>query len=67
VGNTATFTMSSQKAEMESEDTSASGDSVYNDPSAMPVLSIVLLALLMLALIAMLWLGIKKGVFVRRR
>ncbi|MDR2699027.1 MAG: hypothetical protein LBB30_05065 [Candidatus Methanoplasma sp.] len=67
VGDTATFKMSSQPAEMETEDMSASGSNIYNDQSSMPPLAMVLTALTVLALIVMVWLGIKKGVFVRRR
>ncbi len=66
-GSTATFGMTAQSAEMESEDMSASGDNIYNEESPVPITSIVLLALCVLALIAMIWLGIKKGVFVRRK
>lgn len=66
-GSTATFTMSAQPAEMESEDMSASGDNIYNEQSQMPAISFVLIALCILALIAMIWFGIKKGVFVRRK
>lgn len=59
--------MAPQPANMDSEDTSVSGDNVYNDPSSMPPMTYVLVALLILAFIAMIWLGMKKGVFVRRR
>jgi len=67
IGNVATCTMSPQNAEMDSSDMSASGGDIYDSPSPVPVLTIVLTALMILAFIAMIWLGIKKGVFVRRR
>ncbi|MDR3075432.1 MAG: hypothetical protein LBU30_05290 [Candidatus Methanoplasma sp.] len=67
VGNTATFKMEPQPAEMESEDMSASGNNIYNSKSTMPASFMVLIAFCILALIAMMWLGMKKGVFVRKK
>ncbi|MDR1405168.1 MAG: hypothetical protein LBJ20_06370 [Candidatus Methanoplasma sp.] len=67
VGNNATFSMNAQPAEMESEDMSASGSNVYDDSGSMPASSAALIALCILALIAMAWFGMKKGVFVRRK
>jgi len=66
-GNVAVFTLSAQPAEIESTDKSASGDNVYNDKSSVPAITLVLVVLLVILFILMLWLGIKKGVFVRRR
>jgi len=67
VGNTATFSMSAQPAELESSDMAAKGDGVHNEKSSVPIATMVLAALMVLAFILMIWLGIKKGVFVRRR
>lgn len=63
----ANISMSPQSASMESESMSASGDNIYNDPSSMSLISYVLVALVILAFIAVMWLGIKKGVFVRKK
>jgi len=59
--------IAAQSAKLEVQDTSVSGNNVFNEQSGIPGLTLVLLALAILAFIAMLWLGIKKGVFVRRR
>ena len=68
IGSTATINnMSAQPAEMEAEDMSASGNNIFGGPSPAPPLTIALVALAILAFIAMLWFGIKKGVFVRKR
>jgi len=66
-GNTATFSMSAQQAEMDASDMTATGDGVHKERSSIPIATMVLAALTVLAFILMLWLGIKKGVFVRRR
>ena len=66
-GNTARFTLSAQSAEIESTDKSASGDNVYNEKSSIPAMTLVLAVLFVILFILMLWFGIKKGVFVRKR
>ena len=55
-----------QSAQLEVQDTSASGTNIHSG-SGIPALTLVLLALAILAFIAMIWLGMKKGVFVRKR
>ena len=66
-GNTASFTMSPQSAEMETTDMSVEGDNIYNESSSLPILSAVLMALVIILFVAVMWFGMKKGVFVRRR
>jgi len=65
--NTATFSMSAQSAEVEAQNMNVTGNDVYNSPSPVPALTIVLIALCMIGAIAMIWMGVKKGVLVRRR
>ncbi|MCL2148343.1 MAG: hypothetical protein FWH47_03280 [Methanomassiliicoccaceae archaeon] len=59
--------MSAKGASMESEDMYAVGENIYGEPSPVPLTTVVLLAAFMLVLIAFAWVGIKKGVFVRKR
>ncbi|MCL2318026.1 MAG: hypothetical protein FWC44_03095, partial [Methanomassiliicoccaceae archaeon] len=56
-----------QPAKLEVQDASASGTNISNESSGIPGLTLVLLAAAIVMFIAMMWLGIKKGVFVRRR
>jgi len=65
---TVTFSqMNAQSAVMEAQGMSASGDNVFNSPSPVPLLTMILVILCIIGFIAMVWLGIKKGVLVRRR
>ena len=66
-GTSVTLRMSPQPAEMESSDMSANGDNIFNEKSSVPPMTMFLVALVVILFIAMLWLGMKKGVFVRRR
>ena len=67
-GSTATInSMSAQPAEMESEEMKADGDNIFGERAPLPPLTFVLLAVVILLMIAMFWLGMKKGVFVRKR
>ncbi|MCL2031709.1 MAG: hypothetical protein FWG96_00305 [Methanomassiliicoccaceae archaeon] len=59
--------MSAQEAQMGSEEMSASGNNIYGGPSPIPISTLAMMAIVILALIAVAWLGIKKGVFVRKR
>ena len=64
---TAKFTMNAQSAVMESQEMFATGNNISNSASPVPVLTLVLIVLSIVGIIAMVWLGIKKGVLVRRR
>ena len=66
-GRTATFTMSAQTAVMEAQDMFATGNNISNSSSPLPMSTMVMIALLIVGFIAMVWLGAKKGVLVRRR
>jgi asparagine N-glycosylation enzyme membrane subunit Stt3 len=67
-GSAITFTMKAQKdVEMKLNEASASGDNIYNNASDVPLFTIALVALCAVGLIAMIWFGMRKGVFVRRR
>jgi hypothetical protein len=59
--------VSAKEAVIDTEDTSASGNNIFNEPTPVPMMTWVLLALTILTFIAMIWFGIRKGVFVRRR
>ncbi|MCL1979261.1 MAG: hypothetical protein FWG60_03790 [Methanomassiliicoccaceae archaeon] len=66
-GSTATFSMSAKPAVMEAEEMTAKGNNIFDGPSPIPPTTMVLTALVILAFIAMMWLGMKKGVLVRKR
>jgi len=66
-GRTATFSMVAQSATMESQSMSATGNNIFNSPTPVPAMTLVLLILCIIGFIAMVWLGVKKGVLVRRR
>jgi hypothetical protein len=69
VGSTATVKdmTAKQPVEMKAEEMSASGDNIFDGPSPIPILTLAMMALLIVFVIAMMWLGLKKGVFVRKR
>ena len=52
---------------IQAENMSASGNNIFNDPSPVPLITLVLMALLILFVVLMMWQGFKKGVFVRKR
>ena len=56
-----------QSAKMETQDMSATGDNIFSEQSGIPILTLALIVLCIILLIAMVWFGMKKGVFVRRR
>ena len=66
-GRTATFTMKAQSASMEAQNMSATGNNIFGGPTPVPATTMVLLVLCIIGFIAMVWLGVKKGVLVRRR
>jgi preprotein translocase subunit SecG len=66
-GKTANFNMSAQSSKMEPQDMYVDGDNIFNSSSPVPVLTLVLMALFLMGFIAMIWVGAKKGVVVRRR
>ncbi|MCL2296174.1 MAG: hypothetical protein FWC29_03725 [Methanomassiliicoccaceae archaeon] len=66
-GKVATFIMTAQAALMESQDMHVDGNNIFNSSSPIPALTAVLVALSLICFIAMIWLGAKKGVLVRRR
>lgn len=66
-GNVATATLSTKIAEIESSDSSAVGDNIYNEQSSVPVSLWILLAAAVLILLFTIWTGMKRGVFVRRK
>jgi cobalamin biosynthesis Mg chelatase CobN len=67
-GTTVTFNgLEAQQAKMEMQDTSASGNNIFSEQSGVPILTLALIVLCIMLLITMVWFGMKKGVFVRRR
>ena len=66
-GSSATFSMDAQSASMEAQGMSATGDNIFNSATPAPASTIILLALCIVGFIAMVWMGAKKGVLVRRR
>jgi hypothetical protein len=59
--------MDAQSASMEAQGMSATGDNIFNSATPAPASTIILLALCIVGFIAMVWMGAKKGVLVRRR
>ena len=56
-----------QKVELKAEDMSASGNNIFNDPSAPPLITLILLAVLTVFVVIAMWSGSKRGVFSRKR
>lgn len=66
-GATATLSLTAESVEVESSDMSTSGDGIYDYANSVPALFWVMAALCILMLIAVVWLGMKRGVFTRRK
>lgn len=66
-GSVATMAMSPTVVDMSSSDMTAGGDNIFNEASSVPATFWALLALCILMLILIVWLGIKRGVFVRKK